>query len=146
MIHLSENDRSGFNLIELVVSTGIASVVIGGCVYGYILSAQRAEWSAFSLAANSLAMQRIEQARAAKWDPMGFPAVDELVPTNFPVRVDILDIPISGTNNTYATSVTTIATISVNPPLKMVRVDCSWQFVNRGSYTNSIVTYRAADQ
>ena len=103
-----------------------------------------AEWAAYSLAAHSLAMQRIEQTRAAKWDPAGFPPVDDL--TNRPPAVDILDIPISGTNIAYATSITTIATVSLNPPLKKIRVECVWPFVNRGLFTNVVVTYRAPDQ
>jgi type II secretory pathway pseudopilin PulG len=144
---LSTNDkRAAFSLVELVIATSIAALTIGGSIYAYVLSMQRAEWSAYSLAAHSLAMQRIEQARAAKWDPMGFPPVDELVSSNFPVQVDVLDIPISGTNVAYATSVTSIATITVNPPLKRIRVDCSWSFVNRGAFTNTLVTYRASDQ
>jgi prepilin-type N-terminal cleavage/methylation domain-containing protein len=133
-----------FTLIELVIATAIAAMVIGGSVYGYIISSKRAEWSAYSLAAHSMAMQRIEQARAAKWDPSGFPPVDNL--TNGPPVVDVLDIPISGTNIAYATSVTTIATISVDPPLKKIRVETVWPFVGRGAFTNTIVTYRAADQ
>lgn len=135
-----------FTLVELVITTAVAAVVIGGTIYGYIASARRAEWSAYSLAANSLAMQRIEQARAAKWDPQGYPPMDELVASNFPVRVDILDIPISGTNIAYATSITSIATISANPPLKRIRVDTFWPFVGRGFYSNTVVTYRAPDQ
>jgi prepilin-type N-terminal cleavage/methylation domain-containing protein len=133
-----------FTLIELVIATAIAALVIGGTIYGYVMSAQRAEWSAYSLAAHSLALQRIEQTRAAKWDPQGFPPVDDL--TNRPPVVDILDIPMSGTNIAYATSVTTIATISVNPPLKKIRVQTTWPFVGGGIHTNIIVTYRAPDQ
>ena len=128
------------------MAIAIAGLVMGGSIYGYVLSAQRAEWSAYSLAAHSLAMQRIEQARAAKWDPQGYPPVDELVSSNFPVQVDILDIPISGTNIAYATSMTTIATISVSPPLKKIKVDCYWPFVGRGTFTNTIMTYRGPDQ
>ena len=119
---------------------------MGGSMYAYVMSTRRAEWSAFSLAAHSLAMQRVEQARAAKWDPMGFPPVDELVVTNFPTLVEVMDIPVSGTNVAFATSITSIATISVNPPLKKVRVDCSWSFMNGKVFTNTVVVYRAPDQ
>jgi hypothetical protein len=135
-----------FTLIELVTTTAIGATVIGGSIYGYVIAAQRAEWSAYSLAANSLALQRLEQCRSAKWDPMGYPPIDELVQTNFPVRVDILDIPISGTNVVYATSVTRIVTLSLNPPLKKIQVDCYWPFLARGRFTNSVMTYRAPDQ
>jgi hypothetical protein len=136
--------KRAFTLVELVVTSALAAMMIGGSIYGYVISARRAEWSAYSLAAHSLTMQRIEQARAAKWDPAGFPPVDDL--TNTPPVVDILDIPISGTNIAYATSVSTIVTLSVNPPLKKIRVDCMWPFVGGGVFTNTVVTYRAPDQ
>ena len=133
-----------FTLVELVITTALAALVIAGSVCGYVLSAQRAEWSAYSLAAHSLAMQGIEQIRAAKWDPNGWPAVDEL--TNRPPQIDVLDIPISGTNIAYATSYVNIAVVSANPPLKKVTVQTVWPFVGRGPFTNTIITYRAPDQ
>lgn len=138
--------NDGFTLVEVVIATGMAAITVGASIYGYVISAQRAEWSAYSLAAQSLAMQRVEQCRAAKWDPMGFPPVDELVQSNFPVQINMLDIPVSGTNIVYATNFTTISTISTNPALKMIRVDCHWRFGKTGVHTNRIVTYRAPDQ
>jgi type II secretory pathway pseudopilin PulG len=132
-----------FTLVELVMTTAIAAIVIGGSIYGYVASAKRAEWSAYSLAANSLAMQRVEQVRSTQWDPHG---EDQFKQTNFPVQVDVLDIPISGTNIAYATSYTAITTVSANPVLRKIRVDTVWPFVGRGSFTNTIVTYRAPDQ
>ncbi|MGZ8940734.1 MAG: hypothetical protein ACXW32_16145, partial [Limisphaerales bacterium] len=75
-----------------------------------------------------------------------FPPVDELVATNFPLRVEVLDIPTSGSNLAYATNVTSIATVSASPPLKQIRVECTWSFVNGKVFTNTMVTYRAADQ
>ncbi len=128
------------------MAAALSAVIVGGSVYGYVMSARRAEWSAYRLAANSMAMGRIEQARASKWDPLGYPAVDELVSTNFPDVVNILDIPISKTNIVYATNTTTISVISTNPPLKMIRVDCRWRFMRQGNFTNTLVTYRAPDQ
>jgi hypothetical protein len=98
------------------------------------------------LAANSLAMQRLEQARAAKWDTLAVPLVDQLVASNFPATIEILDIPISGTNLALATNFTTIQTVSTAPPLKSVQVDCVWSFYTGRVYTNTVVTYRAPDQ
>lgn len=139
--------HGGFTLPELVIATAIAAVSLAGVIYGYILSAQSAEWSAYNLAANSLAMQRMEQTRAAKWDRQATPQpVDDLQQTNFPMVVEILDIPITRTNVVYATNLTTITTVSTTPPLKMVRVDCSWRFSSGRIFTNSVVTYRAPDQ
>ena len=119
---------------------------LGGIIYGYIMSAQNAEWAAYHLAAHSLAVQRVEQARAAKWDLSENPTVDNLVSTNFPMVIEILDIPISKTNVVYATNVTTISLVSTSPPLKMIRVDCSWKGSKNRIYTNTVVTYRAKDK
>jgi hypothetical protein len=131
--------------MEATIASTIAAMMFGGIVYGYIQSSRSAEWSAFSFAAQSLAMQRMEQTRACKWDPEATPTVDQLVSSNFPILVSILDVPMNGSNITYATSITTISTISIAPPLKMISVDAIWQFINGKLYTNSIATYRAPD-
>jgi type II secretory pathway pseudopilin PulG len=138
--------RDAFTLTEVVISLVIAAVTCVSIISGYVFTAQAAEWSAYNLAANSLAMQRMEQTRAAKWDLKAADPVDEFRQTNFPARVEILDIPISGTNVVRATNVTTITTVSTNPPLRMVRVDCSWEFKNGRVFTNTITTYRGPDQ
>lgn len=137
---------SAFTLVEVIMSISVAAITIGGIIAGYTMSARWAEWSSYSLAAYSLAMQKLEQTRAAKWDPQGFPAVDELVSSNFPVQFDVMDIPVSGTNVVYATNTTTITTLSASPDLKMIRVDCTWMFMSRGPFTNTVMTYRTADQ
>jgi type II secretory pathway pseudopilin PulG len=144
----SAYQNSAFTLAEVIVAAGIAVVALGGIIYGYILSAQRAEWSAYSLAAQSLAMQRLEQTRSAKWDPMGYPPDNDHLTTNFfpIIRTNVLDIPITKTNFVYATNVTTISTVSTSPPLRMIRIDCSWSFPHRGTFTNTVVCYRAPDQ
>ena len=129
-----------------MISAAIATIALASIIYGYVSAATRAEWSAYSLAANSIAMQKVEQFRAAKWDTQAYPAVDELQTTNFPVDVEILDIPRSGTNIVYATNFTTLSAVSTNPPLKQIRVDCVWRFMSRGLFTNTLVTYRAPDQ
>jgi len=124
----------------------ILGIMVTGVVSGFNQSHREAEWAAYSLAAQSLAMQPIEQARGAKWDLYASPQVDQLVASNFPVRVLVLDIPISGTNIVYVTNRTTIRTISSTPPLKEISVVCTWQFFTRGVFTNTVLTYRAPDQ
>jgi hypothetical protein len=146
MKFLARNARSAFTLAEVVIASAIGALTIGSVIYGYVMSARRAEWSGYSLAANSLAMQGVEMARACKWDLLAAVPVDELVPANFPTRTNILDIPVAGTNVVWATNFTTIKSVSANPPLKMIRVDCVWRFQAKGPYTNTIVTYRAPDQ
>lgn len=136
---------SGFTLMESIIASSIAAMMFGGIVYGYIQSGRNAEWSAYSFAAQSMAMQRLEQTRACKWDPESTPAVDELVITNFPTVVSILDVPMNGSNIVYATNFTTISTISTAPQLRMIQVNTVWGFINGRLYTNSIATFRAPD-
>ncbi len=137
--------QAGFTLVEVVISLALAALLIGGIVYGYIFSSKQAEWTGYSFAAQALALQRLEQTRAASWDPLSFPLIDQLQSTNFPAEVDVLDLPRTGTNIVYATNFTTITMASTNPPLKMIRVDCVWPFLNRGVFTNTVVTLRAPD-
>lgn len=144
---LNRDQRNlGATLLEVLVSIAITAVTIAVSVNGYVMSAKRAEWSAYSLAAQSLAVQRLEQARAAKWDPYGSPSVDLVVPASFPPQVNVLDVPVSGTNIVYATNFTSITVISTNPPLKAIYVECVWPFMHGRIYTNSIISYRAPDQ
>ena len=99
------------------------------------------------LAANNLAMQRIEQTRACKWDTQASPVIDELVSANFPPVIELLDVPVVGTNETYATNFTTITEVSQNPPLKLIRADCVWTLEMNGQlFTNSFHVYRSPDQ
>ena len=96
-----------------------------------------------------MSMRRLEQTRAAKWDPLDYHATnglgaDEVVPANFPVVITNLDIPLIGTNTVRATNTTTITLVYTN--LKMVRVDCVWSVLSRGPFTDTVITYRAPDQ
>lgn len=136
--------NSGFTVAEVVITIAIMALVVQGTVVGYVLSAQRAEWSAYSMAAQSLAMQAVEQARAAKWDPQAWPASDELGTTSF-AQVVVLDVPVVGTP-VYATNYVRISTVSANPPLRELRADCVWKLIQRGPFTNTLITLRAPDQ
>jgi len=141
----SRSRSQAFSLIEATIASAIAAMMFGGIVYGYIQSGRNAEWSAYSFAAQSMAMQRLEQSRACKWDPGASPSVDELVSSNFPTLVSILDIPRTGSNIVYATNFTTISTISTEPALRMISVETVWPFINGRLFTNIIATYRAPD-
>jgi type II secretory pathway pseudopilin PulG len=131
-----------FTLPEVVISLAIASISVGSIMYGYVISAKRAEWSGYSLNAHTLAMQALERARSARWDPTASPAVDMLTTNNFPRERVLMDMPVTGTNAIYATNYITIATISSSPPVKMIRVDCVWHFMNGRLYTNTVASYR----
>jgi hypothetical protein len=124
----------------------ILGIMVTGVVSGFVQSHRMSEWSAYSLAAQSLAMQPLEQARAAKWDPTRSPAQDELVTANFPPSLQVLDVPLSGTNVIYATNTVSIRMVSTDPPLREILVECTWRFFNRGVFTNTALTYRAPDQ
>ncbi len=135
-----------FTLVEVVISLAILGMSLGGILTLYVRSAQRADWSGYSVSAQMMALGGLERCRAAKYDPHGSPPTDALVSTNFPSWVDILDPgPVSG-RTSYGTNTTTILTISTNPPLKMVCVDCTWTYPGRGVFTNRVFTYRAANQ
>ena len=138
--------RSAFTLVEATISIAVAGISIGGILYGFVLFGRQTEWSSCSTAAQSMAMHGLEQTRAAKWDPLGYPSVDEVVSSNFPAMVANLDIPLNGANAVSGTNTTTILLVSTNPPLKLVRVDCVWSVLSRGPFTNTVMTYRAPDQ
>lgn len=138
--------KSGVTLVEVVISMAIAAITISSIVAGYAFSARQLEQAACASAAEFMARQRVEQARSAKWDPLAEPPVNELVSSNFPVMVSALDIPVAVNNPIYATNTTTITTVSANPPLKMIRVDCVWWLLSRGPFTNTLIAYRAPDQ
>lgn len=135
---------AGLTLMEALIAMLVLGIMMTGIVSGFIQSQRTAEWSAYSLAANWLAMQPIEQSRAARWEPYSSIPVDEV--TNLARRTtNVLDVPISGTNIVYATNVISVTTVTTNPPLKQIYVECTWRFQKR-LYTNSILTYRAPGQ
>jgi len=139
-------NQVGMTLAEVVISLGIGCMIFGGVLLGYVQSANRAEWSAYHLAAQAVASQRLEAARAAKWDTQSASPTDLLVASNFPPSIEVLDVPASGAKFAYTTNHVFITTVSTNPPLKMIRVESIWTFRSRGLFTNTTVTYRAPDQ
>ncbi len=144
-------DESAFTLAEVVVSLAISTLLFSGVVLSYIQSAYRSEWTGYSLAAQALAIQQVEQARSAVWDPTQTPVKNEL--TNLITRTSsILDIPISGTNIVWATNYATVQSVavenSVGASVYKIRVDTVWPFL-RGNqiryYTNTVVNYFAPE-
>jgi len=138
--------RAGMTLIEVVVALAITGLRVGGIVTGYIYCTTSAVKAELAQAANARAMERIEEARSARWDTSSWPVVDQLVATNFPDEVVSLDTPGSGSGGTSATIETTISQISLTPPIRRIRVDCIWQFRGIALITNTIETIRAPDQ
>src|SRR3954464_6052267 len=121
MTHPHPKGKEAFTITEVIFSLAIIGLTAGGIINGYIQSARVTDWQAHSLAAHSLAMQRVEQCRAAKWGTRASPGVDQLVGANFPAVVEQMDLPTVSTNASYATIYTTISTVSADPPLRMMR-------------------------
>lgn len=145
----SVNHLLGLTLVEVVIALALGCLIFGGILLGYVQTTDRAEWSSYSLAAQSLAMQALEQARGGKWDPNAWPPVDEMRPTNF-TSTEVLDVPVAG-KPVFATNYVSITAASANPPLRQIQVDCVWGLATRrqairGPFTNRAVTLRACDQ
>ena len=134
--------------MEVVVSVLVTGVIFAGVLTAYIQAARFAEWSGYSLAAQALSIQQLEQARSAKWDTQSTPEVDEIasIPS---LTWTNLDVPMSGDIAVYATNhiFITNLTIMPSPPVrvKIIRVDTVWPY--RGKmFTNSVATYLAPDR
>jgi hypothetical protein len=149
-------------LAEVVIALAIIMVVFSGIILAYTQASYRAEWSGYSLAAESLAMKQIEQARSARWDPANPAGTNEIYTLNLlnPNRTAAnvftgyswtnLDLPSFGTNVARATNYVTVQPVSSANAASniMVRVDTVWRFRWRTTtkyYTNTICTYLAPD-
>jgi type II secretory pathway pseudopilin PulG len=135
--------RAGMTLVEVVFALGISVLMVAGIVSSYIYGTAAAIKAELAQAANAKALERIEQARSVQWDPTTWQGVDNLVASNFPDEVVTLDMPGTNAVGTTATVQTTIAQLSVTPPLRSIHVDCIWQFRGGELITNSIETIRA---
>lgn len=154
-------------LVEVVVSVAIVALVFGAILNGYIYSAKRVEWTGYSLAAQSLGVQTLEQARSAVWDTsrgkneltnitLMSSSWNSSTKTYSGYSIDVLDVPIVGTNVVMATNFVSIQQFNISGNtnvqiwLQLIRVDTVWQFTGWGQnniryYTNSIGTYIAPD-
>jgi len=154
-------------LIEVAISMAIVALLFGSTIQAYIQSGQRVAWTGYSLAAQALAQQTIEQARSALWDP-GQPSSPNQI-TNLNVvagsgsyntgtrtwtgyATNILDVPYSANNYTVATNFVTVQMVyldgSSNCPAEFVRVDCVWPYGLRTGmqyFTNTVSTLIAPD-
>lgn len=154
---------------EVLICVVIVALVFGTIFNGYLIGAKRAQWSGYSLAAQSLCVQTLEQTRSAVWD-IAFSKV-EITNMNLASKTltvsgpnwtmtgfttNIMDIPWKGTNYVMATNYITITTIfengTSNPwvQLQSIRVDTVWPFDGWGSFStqifsNSVCTFMAPD-
>jgi type II secretory pathway pseudopilin PulG len=153
-----------FTLVEVVVSMCISAIVFGTMISAYIQATRRAEWSGYSLAAQALAVQQLEQARSAVWDPaLGKNEVTNLNLKSWTYNSSTrickgytytnLDVPVAGGNVTWATNYITISLLTnvTGTPgvsLQIIRVDTAWPFSAGGArkfYSNTVSTYMAPD-
>lgn len=152
-----------FTLVEVLVSLVILALVLAGVCYGYTQANRIAVWTSMSQAAQSYALEGMEQARAALWNRWDSSAgSDQLpAPTNL-VQRDFMDIPMKGTpwtstttnygylqtNYVYITGVTNCSSgpLTTNC-LRQITSSVVWTFPRTGqSFTNTVVTLRASDQ
>lgn len=162
---LAQTSRSrGFTLAEVSIALAIIVMVFAGVIIAYTQATLRAQWTGYSLAAESLAMKQIEQARSARWDLASSPPVNQiyclnLLNSNLTAQVltgytwTNLDLPSSGSNYVRATNYVTVKPMppvagSPNGTNVMVRVDTVWSFrwaKHTSLVTNTICTYLAPD-
>jgi hypothetical protein len=154
---------AGYSLVEVVLAAAIIAMVYGMIINCYTQCGLRAQWSGYSLAAQSLAYEQIEQARSAIWDPaMNNNQVTQLNLKTWSYNsgtrtwsgyiTAILDVPYASTNYTVATNYVSVQLIDVStvPPVQvqMIRVDTVWPFryrVGNLYFTNSAATLLAPD-
>ena len=147
--------RAAFTLIEILISFAILAMVMTGLVYGYAQANRFAEWSSMSLAAQSYALQGLEQVRSAKWEFGAYNTLTDFMPappngtiTNFPPQIDIMDVPMTGAQltNCNVTDYISLRQVSTSPQLREVTSKCVWTFPRTGQkFTNTVITYRAPD-
>lgn len=145
----SSKRTAAFTLAEVVVSLALMGTFFSGILTAYVQFANMAEWSGYSLAAQSIAAQQIELVRASIWDLQANPPVDYTV--NVPTtNVVAMDLPVRGTNITYVTNFLTLSTVALSGSsptyVKLVTVKAVWNFRGRLLYTNTLTTYYSPDQ
>jgi len=131
-------------MVEFLVALSIVGFTIASIITGYILAAQKTGWSTASSAAQRLALQRLEQARGARWDLYANPPITNQLPQLNSTNTVPLEIPDTGGNPTAEVR-TTATQVSAAPPLYMIRVEVEWSYGGRGPFTNRVITYRAPD-
>ena len=152
--------------MEVLIALLIVVMVFGAIINGYISSAIRGQWTGYSLAAQSMGLEAIEQARSAKWDAttnellnlnVFSPYYNPTTQTFTGYTTNILDVPMKANNPILATNYISIRMFNENndpnpnmPQLQMIRVDTVWPFVGWSKfsltyYTNTVCTLIAPD-
>jgi prepilin-type N-terminal cleavage/methylation domain-containing protein len=162
-VHTKAGALQGFTLVEVLVSLGIVTLLFSGILTAYIQSARQAEWAGYSLAAQAIGIQQMEQARSGVWDS----SINKNELTNLNLlswtynattkvgtgyTTNVLDLPISGTNSVIATNFVTVKLLNLtgqtNSQIQMVTVDTVWPFqtaTGRRIFTNRTASYFGPD-
>ena len=153
----------GFTLVEVVIALGIVTLLFSGILTAYIQSSRQAEWAGYSLAAQAIGIQQIEQARSAVWDcSIGKNELTNLNLLSWSYNTttkavtgyttNVLDLPVSGTNIVVATNFVTVKMISLtglpSVQVQMVTVDTVWPFLTHHGkhlFTNRTASYFGPD-
>jgi hypothetical protein len=164
-------DESGFvcSLWEVLICVVIVALVFGTIFNGYLIGAKRAQWTGYSLAAQALSVQTLEQTRSAVWDiAFSKTEITNLNLANKSLTIsgpnwtmtgfttNVMDIPWKGTNYVMATNFVTVQTIfengTSNPwvQLQSIRVDTVWPYdgwnnFSTQTFTNTVCTMIAPD-
>ncbi len=131
-------------LVETLVAVGILGLVITAMIYGNVQSTRQAEWSSMSLMAQSLALESVEQARAAQWPvyTSGSGTTDERPPgTYVTVFSNLVLCPLTGQRVTV-TNTLQITTVGSYPPVRQISAACVWQYPPGQWFTNTVITLR----
>lgn len=168
--HLGGESAFMLSFWEVLISIVIVALVFGTIINGYLAGAVKVQWSGYSLAAESIAIQTLEQARSATWDiasgtvQITNMSLNNKQFTNYAngtwimtgYTTNVMDIPWKGTNFIVATNFVTAQVIFANGQtnpwvqLQMIRVDTVWPFngwrrFTWTTYTNTVCTYMAPD-
>jgi hypothetical protein len=147
----SKARTAAYTLAETVMAVGIVMLVFGAVITAYIQSAFRAQWSGLSLAAQAAGIQQLEAAKAAVWDPLQSPVMDQICQLTTTTTV-LLDLPVTGTNYTYATNYPTVTMIRFGTggvySNYFITVNTVWPFRWKNQtvyFTNTIADYFAPE-
>ena len=161
--HTKAGTIRGFTLVEVVISLAIVTLLFSGILTAYIQSNRQAEWAGYSLAAQAIGIQQIEQARSAVWDY----SINKNELTNLNLlswtynattqvgtgyTTNVLDVPVSGTNIVVVTNFVTVKMLNLtgfaNVQVQMVTVVTVWPFQSysgRSVFTNRTASYFGPD-
>lgn len=134
-----------FTLIEAVVAILITVLVMSGMFEGYTVASNKAQFAAFSLAANAVAEKQLEDIICASWVVSGVSSTNVFNPVLTNPQVTALCLPSYGSNLVYATNYATVTQVSTSPPYIMIKVNCVWNFLGNGVFTNTVAVLRAAN-